>query len=36
MGAADIADVQDITDEELTGIGMKLLEIKRLRRQAGM
>ena len=27
---------EDITDEELTGIGMKVIEIKRPRRQAGM
>ena len=35
MGAVDIADMQDITDDDLTGIGMKTLEIKRLRRHAG-
>eukprot|EP01043_Picozoa_sp_COSAG02_P011882 COSAG02_NODE_445_length_22163_cov_55.680611_9_plen_247_part_00 len=36
LGAADVADLQDITDEDLAAMGMKALEIKRLRRNAGM
>jgi hypothetical protein len=36
LGAADVADLQDITDEDLAAMGMKPLEINRLRRRSGM
>jgi hypothetical protein len=36
LGAVEVADLQDVSDEDLTALGMKPLEIKRLRRNAGL
>lgn len=34
LGAAEVADLKDIEDAELSGLGMTTIEIRRLRRQA--
>ena len=32
LGAVDMADLRELQDDELAGAGLKVLEIKRLRR----